>query len=692
MTFSKACRKCGVTLSDANWPASRRAHYDYICNACRGKQNRAIEKANGTGRYQLHGEFEFCGVDGEGGNVPEPGALFGIRHQYLSLRAGPDLLQTGSPLSWYECLQFLSNLPLRRIYVSYFFDYDVSMIIRTMPKERAYKLLNRHLRVTESGHILPVDVGDFQIDYLQHKEFKVRRKGAKHWVVINDVGQFFQTSFLKALEKWNIGTPEEREMIRKGKSMRSDFTEHTKEIEAYNALECLLLEMLMTEFRYVCQQTGYVPGKWQGPGNLASAMLKAHGVPRRDDIPILKNEHFRALAQQAYYGGRFETTTVGNIAGPIYQYDINGAYVAALRTLPCLTHGSWVEVKEMPTEGLWFGRIGFDHPDMDIRKEKLCSFPIRDKQGNIYYPKEGNGVYWSIEVEAAIRNNASISFWGGWKYQRHCECRWFSFVDDYYTLRLKLGKTTKGYVLKLAGNSLYGKLAQSIGYAPWANPVWAGIITATCRVQILDAYAGSPNDCHMIATDGIFSSVPLDLPVSKKLGEWDLTVHENGIFIIQPGIYFSGDEPKSRGIERGRIHDMRSEFEAQWVRYNDSRGLDYSVSVPVVNFITARQAMARNKWELAGTWETVDREVHYGWQNKRMGGVARNEIVNGQPVKRTMPKRGDSLLVSVGYDRIIGGGLNVAAEDRYRDLSMEEAERMMSQPDWVRPLLSGPDE
>lgn len=686
-TNSSKCRKCDVPLIiGKNWNENRQKHYDYICSSCRHKENRATERANGTGRYQSAKDWEFRGVDGEGGNVPDPNALFGMRHQYLSLRVGPNLLQTGNPLSWQECLSFLSEQPKRYIYVSYFFDYDVTMIIRTMPKDRAKRLLSRHLRTTQHGDVMPLDIGDFQIDYLPHKEFKVRRKGASHWTVISDVGQFFQTSFLKTLEKWNVGTPEEREMIRVGKEHRSEFGEHTKEIEAYNALECLLLEQLMTDFRAVCWETGYVPKKWQGPGNLASAMLQAHSIPKRDDIPILKNASFRELAQAAYYGGRFETTAAGPVPGPVYQYDINGAYVAALRKLPCLTHGSWKEIKTRPKgEGnLWFGEIYFRQTNQT--EQYLATFPVREVDGSIYYPMEGNGVYWSGEIEAAERNNTSVSFKRGWLYESHCECRWFGFVDDYYSLRLKLGKTTKGYVLKLAGNSLYGKLAQSIGYAPWANPIWAGIITASCRAQILDAIRGYVNDIYMIATDGIFCGVPLDLPVSRELGEWELTEHEDGIFIVQPGIYFSGTEAKSRGIERGRIHDMRTDFESAWGKRSASLGVDYTVEVPITNFITAKQAIARNKWELAGTWEETTRKLSYDWSIKRATGVVWR--IPGSTAVKTLPHRGFKKLQSVPYSRVIGGGLVVADADRYLDPGLAEADRMADQPDWVRPLFS----
>ena len=635
---------------------------------------------------------EFRGVDGEGGNVQNPDMLQFVegdittRHEYLSLRAGPDCLETGKPLQWWECLAFLADLPRWYIYVSYFFDYDVTMIIRGIPQERARKLFNRHLR--HNPHtpnvIMPVELtapnGDkFEIEYLPHKEFKVRRLGQKYWIVISDTGQFFQKAFVDTIEKWEVVTPEELAFIKKGKSMRADFAEMTDETRYYNALECLKLEEVMTKFRYVCMETGYVPKKWQGPGFLASAMLERHGVPRRESIPILKNPSFFQLALSAYYGGRFETTCAGPIRGIVYQYDINGAYVHLLRSLPCLTHGGWAQVKDRPVSGTWFGNIHFNHD----APQSLYNLPIRLKNGNIQFPKEGNGVYWSTEVEAAERAGTHVEFLGGWVYESHCDCRWFDFVDDYYKERQRLGKSTKGYVLKLAGNSIYGKLAQSIGYAPWANPVWAGLITAGCRAMLIDAYSQAPGMCYMLATDGLFMGERLALPISSELGEWEETIHDDGIFIVQPGIYFMGAEAKTRGVERGRIHDMRNDFEGQWRKFIGSHGIDHTVSVPVDNFITAKQALARNKWSIAGTWEKTTREISYDWSGKRKRGVA----LWRDGVLRTVPYDGSKDLHSVPYSRIIGGNLDIAPEVRYDSISLQESERRSEQPDWVQPLL-----
>ena len=634
---------------------------------------------------------EFRGVDGEGGNVPDSRLLFGDRHQYLSLRAGPDLLETGRPLEWEECFAFLAGLSPNYNYVAYFFDYDVTMMIRTLPEDVAKKLLNRSLRVLESlngqqyrgitFNPAPVSYGGFEFDYLPHKEFKIRREGTRRWVVINDVGQFFQSAFLTTLDKWDIGSLDERSVISKGKSMRASFTMFDDEIRYYNALECVLLEQLMTNFRAVCEEVGYVPKKWQGPGHLASAMLLAHGVPKRDDVPILKNRDFRDLAQAAYYGGRFETTVAGPVPGCVWQYDINGAYVHLLKTLPCLIHGTWRWVHDAPAGGsIWFGEVHFDHVPA---KRYLYNLPIRMKNGNIHYPKEGNGVYWSTELEAAARAGTRWAFRNGWVYKSDCQCRWFDWVDSYYTRRLSLGKSAKGYVLKLGGNSIYGKLAQSIGYAPWANPVWAGLITAGCRAMLIDAYNQAPDECYMLATDGIFMGTRLDLPISSHLGEWEETVHPDGIFIVQPGIYFMGAEAKTRGVERGRIYDMRPEFEAQFQRFMESHGLDHTVSVDVDNFITAKVALMRHKWEIAGTWEHTTRDISYSWAAKRVSGIA----FNRDGMLRSVPYPGAPGLHSVSYGRIIGGGLVVDEASRYDDPGLQEAQRLAGLPDYVQPVL-----
>lgn len=638
---------------------------------------------NHHGTWDTRNLMPFCGVDGEGGNIEDTSMLpgLGMRHEYLLLRAGADVVETGSALTWMDCLHFLAALPQGRIYVGYFFDYDVNMILRQLSRRVFDRIYNRHLRVSNFGGFVPVTVGDFDLDYLPHKEFKVRRHGAEHWTIVSDVGQFFQSSFLTTLDKWGIGSAEQRREIARGKAERINFGHVTPETRYYNQLECDLLEQLMDAFRQVCKDVGYIPRKYQGPGYLAAAMLNKHAVPKRDEVPILQNEHFKQLANEAYYGGRFETTAAGPVAGPIYQYDINSAYPFAITTLPCLIHGGWRRATERPSDALWFGRVAFHHDGFRY----LYNLPFRLDSGHIHFPRDGIGVYWSEEIASAELAGTEIDFQEGWVYEPHCDCQWFSFLNDVYQERLKIGKTTKGIVLKLGPNSIYGKLAQSIGYAPFANPVWAGLITARCRRMIIDAYSQAPLKTYMIATDGIFTGEPLQLDCGTGLGQWDRTEFPDGIFIVGPGIYYVGANAKTRGVERGRIHDMRGDFEAAWTRFTESHGEHHTVPIPVDNFITCSQASARNNWGIAGTWERAVKEISFDWSNKRKRIIGRFEPEGC----RTLPPDGSPEATSKPYPRIIGGHLYVSPDERYTmDRALRERMEADQQPDWGDKLFA----
>src|SRR4051794_11600067 len=109
---------------------------------------------------------DFVGVDGEGGNDDR-------RHYYYLLRAGQHVLETGKPLDVWECLEFLTRLPKGPIYVSYFFDYDTTQILRSLPVEILGRILDRPISKSSRGTVY---VGnDYWVGYLPRKELRVRR-------------------------------------------------------------------------------------------------------------------------------------------------------------------------------------------------------------------------------------------------------------------------------------------------------------------------------------------------------------------------------------------------------------------------------------------------------------------------------------------------------------------------------------
>src|SRR3982751_2174465 len=172
----------------------------------RAQRYRATHKDQRGNRHPKMITWEFVGIDGEGGEVVQDhhgnwidGPDDQNNHRYLMLRAGDDLLinKDRGPLSSYQCMEFLCDLDREKgkIYVGYFFDYDVTHILRDLPAHKFERLFDRQARTyvhPGSGRSTtrPLDWEGFEFDYLSRKEFKIRRKGEKRYLVINDVGSF----------------------------------------------------------------------------------------------------------------------------------------------------------------------------------------------------------------------------------------------------------------------------------------------------------------------------------------------------------------------------------------------------------------------------------------------------------------------------------------------------------------------
>lgn len=659
----------------------------------------------------------FVGVDGEGYDMLDG------NHAYNMLRVGGFFLAAnhGGYLSTLDCLEFLANLDPKPIYVAYFFDYDVTKILQDLSWYKLSRLMNRasRERTAEDGTkqgVWPVDVfgGRFEIDYLPRKEFKVRNwrcpEGCNHedeesckagkwgpWIVINDVGSFFQCRFIKALETWNIGTPEERAEIALGKDLRNTHTvQDFERIKRYNALECRKLAQLMEEFRKACLDVGYVPRKWQGPGQIAETMLSVNGLSKSRDVPLLSDPTKRGLlafARNAFYGGRPETSAIGPIEVPVYQWDINGAYPYALLHVPCLTHGKWTHRtgRELSTEDL---SICYGSFEPNVTKERspsgrplLYGLPFRAENGTIQYPGAGRGWYWGFEINASVHQTFHCE--EQWVYKKQCDCQPFKFILDTYRLRKALGKDARGIVLKLALNSLYGKMAQSIGSPKYANPIWASFITAFCRTQIQNLIHSTHKEgqicgegVFMIATDAVFTSHELEIEPSEELGGFSLEFHPTGIFIIQPGVYFgsNGKDPKTRGIPQSAVVEHRAEFEELFDRM--CLGDDFSetaVRLPIRTFVGIRQALHRHNLSIMGQWLEPEngRAISFDPTSKRDPRYIFPNWMFGSRHLTTVPHFGSPELETVPYRKDIGA---LFQEDR---MMWEE------QPDWVSTPVDG---
>jgi hypothetical protein len=523
----------------------------------------------------------YMGIDGEGqGRAP---------HRYVMLACSDEhgnhkcSVENPEGLSTVRCLEFILGLPNRSLLFAYAFNYDLTKILEDLNDETLYLLFRPELRKGEKGP-LPIDWLGYELN-LQGTRFTVRKGDREQ--TIWDIFKFFQAKFVNALEDWKVGAKERIKKMAEMKDKRADFDKLSfEEIRGYCFEECRYMAELARRLTEAHREAGLRLRAYYGAGSSAAAMLTNMGIKKKlRDAP----DRMRGPIAQAFFGGRFEISRIGRIDEVIYNYDISSAYPYQLYFLPCLEHGIWQHTrrrKDIETARTALIRYEWKGEEKDVA---WGPFPYRDKDGSICFPvNSGGGWIWREEFLAGKKLFKNIVFKEAWIYHCDCDCQPFKEISRYYLERLKLGKEGAGIVLKLGCNSCYGKLAQSIGNAPFNNWIWAGMITSGCRAQLLDMLGRHQRweNLVMMATDGIFTKEKIDTPkprdtktfdtvfdkskkewVSKPLGGWEEKKTEGGVFLARPGIYFPLEASeadiksiKARGIGRGVLLDNREKI------------------------------------------------------------------------------------------------------------------------------------
>jgi hypothetical protein len=658
----------------------------------------------------------FVGCDGEGCGKDDKG-----RQLYMLFRMGDRELFTGEPLRTEEILNFICDAPRHAIYVGFAFGYDATMAVRDFSHERLTQLVKDRDqaeadaiaagRVTLAGKAIVSRSTWFKrynVEYVPKQYFRVSRvtiernaDGREVRVPVPDSSRtiyetfgFFQKSFVKVITEFDCGTAKEREAIAADKARRSSFDGIGPRERKYCALECDLLAELMEKFRVNCGAADILPRTWNGAGKLAKALHTKNGTMTRDQVAATVPPAVLDMGGQAYYGGRFEISRGGLIREDVHEYDIGSAYPAAMRELPCLVHGLWKKApasqlaKALVAGKLFVARCSFKTP----ASSPFGGLPIRGKTGSLFWPLQGGGIYWSVEIASAKRLGAKIKFENsgkgkravaGWVYEKKCDCCPFAWVQALYDYRKSLDGQ-RGHPIKLAINALYGQLVQRVGKGKFVNMVWGSLITAITRARLNDAVARDPGAVVMLATDGIYTTRPLKgLDQGDGLGQWG---HKKipGLFLVQPGLYWSPRQreekrlaQKSRGLsgqffaEPGRTES----FEAAWLEFADHdkrlRG-SYpfpQVAVPVPGFIGVKLAVARGKPDLAGCWVQDRRSISFDHSGKRAG-----YSWNGSHII-TRPKQGSAGLVSLPHREFVALGGSDTLE--FERLVLDE------QPDFI---------
>lgn len=562
---------------------------------------------------------QFIGWDGEG-ITDDTG-----RHHYVlfgnsrgdRVRATPSWDGTyrngiSSSKAFEALIRSASDNP-KAIHVVYYGSYDSNMLLRGFPRG-ALERINEGKKTYFEQYSVDVRFG---------KRLWVKDRELDKSVTLWDVGSFFQQSFVKSLRTWGVSLPEGMlEFIEQQKLNRSKFTaEDMPEIDRYMTAELDSLVLLMEDFTDALMEAGITISQWHGPGAIAGALYKSHGIKQHKAIT---DDNINRAAQYAYGGGRIEPTRKGHLNGRCYYYDVRSCYPAAIARLPSLTDASWLVSSNPEPEAKPFSlyRVSWDFPS----GERFYPTRHRYVDGSVCYPQTGIGTWlWTPEYEllrdfypGCFTVEESYLFTSPYIYP-------FEWVEEMYYQRQQWKQEGRGAerILKLGLNSLYGKMIQQLGWRPletfedvkdgapvaklpaWHQLEWGGYVTSSARAQLFRAARTNSLGVIGFETDGVITTSPLLVSESDRLGDWEAESYE-GITYVQSGFYWL-DKPngkvkvKYRGFDAGSVD--RNRLLDAWSNH------DPIYRAKLTRHMGLAYCLHTNHMRDWGNWITADREL-----------------------------------------------------------------------------------
>lgn len=494
------------------------------------------------------------------------------------------------------------------INVGFALGYDFTCILRSngFANDEGSRIYNKKY-FSSAGYVWQLRMG---------KQLSVYDSGMpKDKFILQDTWGFFQRSFVKALDEYFNKEWNYRDTIVEMKAQRSTFDrEHDNDVMKYNDMELELGVELMDELRDRVYAAGLSIQHWYGPGALATGLMQQWKIKKTLVDLYDTNPPVAEASRYAYAGGRFELLKCGHMNTPVYQYDINSAYPWAIAQLPDMSHGTWKHNAPHCTPWTMYHVRATPYTD---NSEWPYGFWRRLNNGNISYPDNTvEGWFWKPEYDAIsqyLGSTQDCEILETWSFHPTTNTLPFAHIHELYERRQKLKALGQGshVAIKLALNSLYGKMAQQVGWEtsgtipPYHNLAWAGWVTAATRGKLLSAMALNPDAIIATETDGIFSLQPLPLDVGAGLGQWELTEYDD-MYYFASGFRFgiqNGEvvKPATRGIP---VKDISLEKILESVTTSA-----HGMNVDTTQFISLQWGLHLGDENIVGQWKSSQKRL-----------------------------------------------------------------------------------
>lgn len=352
-----------VAMTERERALRRREQTRLAVSKYREKQRKAEDHKERRRREQREKRLEASlsqkalAIDGEGETTPDGRHLYTYMAASLSDGTVVGELESEEGLPTKAVFDFLAALPkadaegrtLLGVF-GYGLGYDQSKWLEDAKDADIYSLLHddiedvnvkvgRRYRLALLGKCLQID----------DRKAPAGSKRTAVW----DILKGFQSTFVKALRDWEVGTPEEWERIEAMKKLRGSFANEPRErVHGYCQDEVRLLAALVEKYVRAHVEAGIdLRGKYHGAGSTSDAFLTMMGAKEKRCTRKVEDADLEAFGQtqsafsRAFFGGRAEVSRIGIVRGPIYQADVASAYPHALFDLPCVKHGKWKRVE-----------------------------------------------------------------------------------------------------------------------------------------------------------------------------------------------------------------------------------------------------------------------------------------------------------------------------------------------------------
>ena len=500
------------------------------------------------------------------------------------------------PDSLNDVLSFIYKEKYQRAYNFFFnLEYDTNALIKLFPEKNIRNFISLNQSIWK----------EYKISLIPRKLLFIKKENAQS-VKYYDIYQFYQLGTLENTYEKVFKKPYKKRISDRSKGFKK--SEITPKVIKYCVEDSIACKELAENFVNLAHSFIYIP-QFLSPASISKALIKSK---LRKDYRFSPSK-IQQFALSSYQGGRFECLRRGSF-DKIYIYDINSAYPSEMSKL-AEPIGAYLTNNSYEPESLY----SYFKADIKLDIEEKIS-PMKyffPKKNLLVYPiGEFKDIYLTkCEYELLKDYDAKIEI----KKARHVfnddPYYPYEWINDLYYKRLELKNNDDPleFILKLALNSGYG-ISIQLNKKPfiklkwedkeekdyhnevlflgdktvlksykWVsgqffNPIIATEITSRIRVKLIRDSLKDSDKVIMFATDSITTDKKINLPLSKKIGDYQIenkgfsygVILGNGIYQIINDKKLSGSEIPER-VEKKRFRGFSRTFNLINILKNNMR-------------------------------------------------------------------------------------------------------------------------